>query len=410
MGGPAHPGGPASRGDQAVSEGAELLTELRTAVGRYLVLPSDEALTAVTLWVAATHLQPVLQHAPRLAIVGPTKGCGKSRLLDVITETVHRPMITVNTSPAVVYRVIGKNPPTLLVDEADTIFGPKAGDKEDLRGLLNAGHQRNRPAWRISGPEHKPTQFPTFAMAALAGIGNLPDTIMDRAIVIRMQKRKAAEKIAQFRSRTSVPALHKLRDRLDAWLTPLAETAADLVPEMPVQDGAADTWEPLVLAADLAGGDWPTLARTACTAMTRYEADQDEETALKTRLLRDIRHIFAKEGNPEALRTHDLIAALRSDPEAPWAEHGTNGLNAYHLANLLRDFDIKPANVRFADSRQAKGFTRNKFRDAWERYCPEPSAPATEPRPPGQRGPLAPPAGPVPPAPPGLPSGPKRAR
>lgn len=408
--GPSHPGGSAVSGDQAVSEGAELLSELREAIGQYVVLPSDAALTAVTLWVAATHLQQVLQHAPRLAVVGPTKGCGKSRLLDVITETVHRPMITVNTSPAVVYRVIGKNPPTLLVDEADTIFGPKAGDKEDLRGLLNAGHQRNRPAWRISGPEHKPTQFPTFAMAALAGIGNLPDTIMDRAIVIRMQKRKAGEKIAQFRSRTSVPALHRLRDRLAAWLTPLLDTAAEHIPRMPVEDRAADTWEPLVLAADLAGGQWPALARAACSAMTRYEADQDEETALKTRLLRDIRHIFAKEGNPEALRTHDLIEALRTDPEAPWAEHGANGLNAYHLANLLRDFDIKPANVRFADGRQAKGFTRNKFRDAWERYCPEPSAPANEPRPPGQRGPLAPPAGPVSPVPPGLPSGPKQTR
>lgn len=50
----------------------------------------------------------------------------------------------------------------LLVDEADTIFGPKAsGDSEILRGLLNAGHQRNRPAWRISGPDHKPTPFPS---------------------------------------------------------------------------------------------------------------------------------------------------------------------------------------------------------------------------------------------------------
>jgi len=38
-----------------------------------------------------------------------------------------------------------KNPPTILLDEADTVFGPKAGENEDLRGLLNAGHQRNRP-------------------------------------------------------------------------------------------------------------------------------------------------------------------------------------------------------------------------------------------------------------------------
>lgn len=211
---PAPDGPEAQDGGGAAGEGSALLDDLRTAIGRYVVLPSDEALTAVTLWVAASHIQPGLQHAPRLAVVGPTKGCGKSRLLDVLYETVHQPMMTVNTSPAVVFRVIGKNPPTLLVDEADTIFGPKAGDKEDLRGLLNAGHQRNRPTWRISGPEHKPTAFPTFAMAALAGIGDLPDTIMDRAIVIRMQKRKPGERITPFRSRYSVPELHALRDRL----------------------------------------------------------------------------------------------------------------------------------------------------------------------------------------------------
>jgi hypothetical protein len=66
---------------QQAAEGAELLDELREALARYVILPSGEALTAVTLWVAATHIQPALQHAPRLAVVGPAKRCGKSRLL-----------------------------------------------------------------------------------------------------------------------------------------------------------------------------------------------------------------------------------------------------------------------------------------------------------------------------------------
>ncbi|MBK3585975.1 DUF3631 domain-containing protein, partial [Streptomyces sp. MBT57] len=360
------PGGPESQDSGGpAGEGSALLDDLRTAIGRYVVLPSDEALTAVTLWVAASHIQPALQHAPRLAVVGPTKGCGKSRLLDVLYETVHQPMMTVNTSPAVVFRVIGKNPPTLLVDEADSIFGPKAGDKEDLRGLLNAGHQRNRPAWRISGPEHKPTAFPTFAMAALAGIGDLPDTIMDRAIVIRMQKRKPGERITPFRSRYSVPELHALRDRLADWLIPQRGTVAGSVPEMPVEDRAADTWEPLVIVADLAGGHWPARARAACRAMTRNEVVQDEQTTLKTRLLRDIRRVFDQEGGREALRSQDLLAVLIQDAEAPWAEYGTKGLNAYHLANLLRDFGISPANYRFENGRQAKAYARNQFVDAW---------------------------------------------
>ncbi len=408
-------GNPAGASDETADEGAALLHDLRAAIGRYVVLPSDEALTAVTLWVAASHIQPALQHAPRLAVVGPTKGCGKSRVLDVLHETVHQPMMTVNTSPAVVFRVIGQNPPTLLVDEADTIFGPKAGDKEDLRGLLNAGHQRNRPAWRISGPEHKPTAFPTFAMAALAGIGDLPDTIMDRAVVLRMQKRKPGERIAPFRSRYSVPELNALRDRLTAWLAPLRSTAGGLVPRMPVEDRAADTWEPLVIIAELAGRQWPSWARAACLAMTRNEVVQDEQTTLKTRLLRDIRRVFEQQGDTGAMRSHDLLAALVQDPEAPWAEYGTKGLNAYHLANLLRDFGVSPANHRFENGRQAKAYARNQFVDAWARYCPAPDAPVPAA---GesvlarriQGKPPIPPTGTPPVGPPGGPSGPRRTR
>ncbi|MEV0282459.1 hypothetical protein AB0I22_39745, partial [Streptomyces sp. NPDC050610] len=164
----------------SVSEGAQVLAELREQIRRYVVLPGEEAFTAVTLWVAATHLQTAWQHAPRLAVVGPAKRCGKSRLLDVITESVHEPLITVNASAAAVFRSITDTPPTLLVDEADTLFGSvKVAEKnEEMRGLLNAGHQRNRPTLRVSGPNHEVAKFPTFAMAALAGIGDLPDTIM----------------------------------------------------------------------------------------------------------------------------------------------------------------------------------------------------------------------------------------
>ncbi|MFF9096323.1 DUF3631 domain-containing protein [Streptomyces sp. NPDC014802] len=363
-----------------LGEGAQLLDELREAIARYVVLPSSAALTAVTLWVAATHIQPALQHAPRLAVVGPAKRCGKSRLLDVITETVREPLITVNTSPAVVFRAIGDDPPTLLVDEADTIFGSiKAAEKnEELRGLLNAGHQRNRPALRISGPEHKPQAFPTFAMAALAGIGDLPDTVMDRAVVVRMQRRKPGERVEQFRSRRDIPALHALRDRLTAWLRPLMDTAADMVPPMPVQDRAADTWEPLVVVAELAGGTWPERARAACAAMCAAEVGQDDESNVKTRLLKDIRRVFACYGDPDTVRTRDLLEELLKDQEAPWAEYRNTGLTPRYLGILLKDFGIQAAVLRFEGGRQARGFTRTQFTDAWARYCLESQPPGGE--------------------------------
>ena len=85
--------------------------------------------------------------------------------------------MTTNASPSAVYRSIGmspEDPPTLLIDEADAIFGPKAGDHEDLRGLLNAGHQRGRPTLRYDAGSRSIDSIETFAMAALAGIGTCP--------------------------------------------------------------------------------------------------------------------------------------------------------------------------------------------------------------------------------------------
>ncbi|MFD4553463.1 DUF3631 domain-containing protein [Streptomyces sp. NPDC058469] len=353
--------------------GSALLDELRSQIAKFVILPSPEALDAVTLWVAATHLQPAWQHAPRLAVVGPAKRCGKSRLLDALTETVHEPMITINTTPAAIFRSITEeNPPTLLVDEADTIFGtPKVAEKnEEMRGLLNAGHQRNRYVTRVVGNDHTPHRFATFAMAAIAGIGDLPDTIMDRAIVIRMRRRAEGEKVKPFRSRRDIPALHDLRDRIAAWARPLLDEAAELEPVMPVEDRAADTWEPLVIVADLAAGSWPRRAREACARMVATEVEAEEERPGGARVLADIRRVFAAQREADSLSTDELLYHLRQDAEAPWAEWGRNGLDSRELARMLSPYVIKPGNVRLADGTQRKGYMRNKFLDAWRRYCP----------------------------------------
>ena len=247
---------------QAV-DGARLLGELRAAFTRYVVLPSPQAADAVTLWTAATHAQPAWEHAPRLAVVSPLKRCGKSRLLDVVAETCHAPLITVNATIAAVVRSIGADPPTLLVDEADTLWGTskQADANEDLRGLLNAGHQRNRPMLRWDVTSRTAEQLDTFAMALLAAIGELPDTIMDRAVVVRMRRRAPGEQVDPYRTRRDAPPLHDLRESLSGWARQHLHELQHAQPAMPLEDRAADTWEPLIAIADLAGGDWPARAR-----------------------------------------------------------------------------------------------------------------------------------------------------
>src|SRR6266536_706519 len=225
----------------APGAGATLLGELHQALCRYVVFPSPHAADAVCLWVAASHAQPAWEHAPRLAVVSPLKRCGKSRLLDVVAETCHQPLITVNATIAAVVRSIGADPPTLLVDEADTLWGTKrqADQNEDLRGLLNAGHQRNRPMLRWDITTRSLDRLDTFAMALLAAIGDLPATIMDRAIVVRMRRRGPGEHVDPYRTRRDAPPLNELRDRLSTWVRARLRELHHATPRMPLEDRAA---------------------------------------------------------------------------------------------------------------------------------------------------------------------------
>jgi hypothetical protein len=139
-------------------------------------------------------------------------------------------------------------------------------------------------------------------------------------------------------------------------------------PPMPVEDRAADTWEPLVAVADLAGQAWPERARAAVVKLTG-EADTSANVSNRVRLLADIRAAFTALGDPHAVPTIDLLKVLNTDPEAPWAAMGPTGLTGKRLGDLLREFGITSDTLRFPVG-QAKGYLREAFTDAWQRYIP----------------------------------------
>ncbi|PRY00698.1 DUF3631 domain-containing protein [Allonocardiopsis opalescens] len=357
---------------------AGLLDEVHAAFTRYVVLPSPEAADAVVLWCAATHAQTVADNAPRLVVKAPEKRCGKSRCLDIVESISFKPIVAVNATPAAIFRSIeAEEPPTLIFDEADTIFPARGGkvaeQNEELRGLLNAGHQRGRPARRVvgKGTEQFVAEFPTFAMAALAGIGSMPDTIEDRAVVITMRRRAPGEKVDKFRYRRDQLPLHELRDRLSDCVRANLDELGQAEPNMPVEDRAADTWEPLIALADVAGGSWPKRARQAAKALTDAHEQADTGSSTGVRLLADCRAVFTAKGDPNAIKTTDLLNGLKAIEEAPWAEWGKNGLTARKLGDFLREYDITSSNIDFAPGRidRAKGYLRLKFADAWSRYC-----------------------------------------
>jgi hypothetical protein len=204
-------------------------------------------------------------------------------------------------------------------------------------------------------------------MAALAGIGAMPDTITDRAINLTMRRRTRGERVAQFRSRRDGPLLAMLHDRLARWAAGVMGDLAEAEPHMPVEDRAADTWEPLIAIADVAGGSWPKRARAACTALVDDAEDTDAEDSLATKLLVDIKRVFAEQSAP-FLSSADLVSELRRIEESPWDDFD---MNPRKLAYRLKDFGITPGHNT---SKTARGYTLEALSDAFARYTrPEPS-------------------------------------
>jgi hypothetical protein len=278
---------------------------------------------------------------------------------------VHEPLKAVNATVPAIFRSLGDHPPTLLFDEMDTMFGSRkaAEQNEDLRGLINAGFQRGQDVLRTVGPNHTPTAFPTFAMAALAGIGRLPDTIEDRAVVVVMKRRAPGEQVQPYRLRADQPRLLDLREELAEWSTTITDNLQNARPDLPVEDRAADTWEPLVALADAAGGHWPETARIACKSLVAEATSNDDEASLNVRLLSDIADTFAEEGSA-FLNSPRLAILLTTISDAPWEDMG---LNANKLSRRLRDYGIKPKRNSTGTER---GYRREDFADAFRRYLP----------------------------------------
>lgn len=367
--------------DQLDAEGALLLNELHGQLTRYVAFPSAEAADAVTLFIAASHAQMAWEHATRLVVKSPLKRCGKTRLQEVIRETVHRPLPTVNiSSPALVRSIDPTNPPTLILDEADTVFGKKASrpeNAEDIRGIINSGHSRGWPYIRWDITTRSREEIPTFAMAVVGGIGDMPDTIEDRAVVVAMRRRAPTEQVASWRRRRSIPPLRDLRDRLHEWVTvpDRMDALSEAEPDLPVDDRDADKWEPLVAIADEAGGTWPDRARAACKMMVA-KADPEDGTAAE-RLLGDLREVLGVE---HQLPTAAILERLAAIEEAPWATwHRGDPLTARGLAGLLRQWGIRSRNLVIGDTRP-KGYTLDDMADAFSRYLPLPATKDPKPQ------------------------------
>ena len=368
-------------------DGAALLNELRQVFVRFVVLPkwSAEALALWTLHTYAFHWRDVSAY---LGLESPEKRCGKTTLLTVLSELVNRPLVAANISSPALFRVIEEIRPTLLIDEADTFLQ----GNDELRGILNSGNSRktayvvrvasqftsyNQPAAPASSADATPdgeaetgafggtrlVRFSCWCPKVMAAIGRLPDTLADRCIMVRMQRKTAGEKCERLKGLEAMPLRRKCARFAHDYGDKIAQANPVLPPD--INDRAGDIWEPLLALADLAGAPWPELARQAAVRLTASAQENSPTSALLLDIMLQFIHFDA-----DRLYSRDLAACLNHMPDRPWATM-RNGreISEIWLSQQLRPYGIRPRSIRVGGT-TAKGYTKEDFTDVFRRYIP----------------------------------------
>lgn len=386
-------------------DGKALLDEIERVLKCYVVLPKWAAET-LTLWCVHTYAFELRDVGTYIGIESPEKRCGKSTLLGVLRRLVNRPVMAANISSPAFFRVIEETQPTLLIDEADTFLD----GNDELRGILNAGYSREtayviRVANEIRNPKSeirnkfetrnrksevrsKPKDrnpeiemgskeldeegngqsrlatFSCWCPKAMAAIGRLPDTLADRCIVIRMHRKVAGEKCERPRKLETA----ELNRKCVRFVTDNAEGIVTGQPELPtsLHDRAGDIWEPLLVLADLAGGDWPERARQAAVGLTTTA----QESCPIGALLFDLFLVFNMR-DAEKLFTREVLEGLSWMENRPWhsMRRGTE-LTEVWLAQRLRPYGIRPQTIRVGAD-VGRGYLAADIAESLKRYVPK---------------------------------------
>jgi hypothetical protein len=333
--------------------------EISSRFKLYLVLPPGAA-DVFALWAGQTHVFRAFDQTPRLNLYSPVSGCGKTTAMELLSTFVPRAVRTENLRAAVIFRLVHSCQPTLLLDELDTYLA----QEEELRGILNAGHRRGATVYRCKGEVgfHK---YQAFAPAALAGIGNLPATLHNRSIQIRLTKAKPGELPAHFTS-SNIETETLLARKLARWAQDNFEPLKKIRPVLPpnAYNRLGDNWRPLFAIAEAVGGDWPARALAAFNHLTDL-SDPAMLEATPELLLADIRQVFADTGLTR-IRSRQLLALLWKIPDRSWLTAGKNKgpISEMWLASQLARFGITSHTFRF-DGQAAKGYLLTDFGEAF---------------------------------------------
>lgn len=357
-----------------------LLDGIAKALRAHIVLTREQADT-IALWSVYTHGYQVWRIAPRLGIRAPSKGCGKSETMRRLKRLVRRPVSCENLTPAVAFRLIDAEKPTLLLDEMDNMI---TEDRSQMLGILNSGYERGGQTFRCVGDQSEVRGFSTYCPMAYAMIGSPPGTFDSRTITVAMRRatpNEARELVSMEDGEAEDERFCYLGRKAARWVQDNVQKLAQSRPDMAgLVNRTSDNWRPLFAIADVVGGEWPSRARNAAWALVRHSEAQSpfEDT------LAEIQKMF---GERDEITSKEIVERLIAIESGPWAEWGKDKkpITQNALARLLKPHKVFPGDIG-PERKRLKGYRRAQFDQLFQAYLKDLSLPPPDNRASAQNG------------------------
>lgn len=295
---------------------ATTLSRLSEFYRRFVYHPDESTYDLSALWAAHTHAMYKWRATPRLFIVAPEPGCGKSTQAEVLKFASKAGIRAGTTSAAGLFTIVTTR--TVFLDETDNLFTSHP-ERKVLAAILNDGYLPDGYVLRKTGP------IPVYGALAFAGIetGRMPEPTRQRCIPVRMRVGEPAE---HFDPYDHIAYADEVQARLSA-----AAESWEYVKPQPVNRNN-QIWAPLHSVAAAAGEDWPERAKRAQEAH-QWPTEANEQNAL----LAATRDYFA-EHKAERVASSVLVEYINTDDTLPT-------MTPKRLAGVMGAYSVKPRKV-----------------------------------------------------------------
>ncbi len=382
--------------------GEQVFNDTMDIFNRYMILP-DGAAEVLSLWVFSTYALAAcnLPFAVRLMITAPGANSGKTSLLDLLTFLVRYPEPTSDITPASLFRSLTARK-CVLLDEADHNLPSRAGTRNELVQMINAGHKRatavvirTESVKTTDGTVRVNRRYPIFAPVAMAGIGPFaPNTTRSRAYEIKLKRKMGNETVESFVPDEHAAMMRELRMKIHRFVLDNKDAIRNCRPEMDsdlLHNRQRDNSATLLMIADTIGGQVSARARAAIKAMTRSDVQDIYEVLLEDigsiLLDPDVMVNYAGAGQPPNMRhigwNNTVFSADLCEMIVQYFPHRETytGFTTARLATMLSRFDIEPEPrvKRRGSDNGTRWYRRDAFDEWFVRYgFVEPDGGATD--------------------------------